>query len=99
MPPSPIRTLPLPAPPTDARNGTSPSTSVSFASNVAGTITSGVSRGVGPAVSSTATGASPTGVTWIDTVAGADVDVPSLTVYVKLAAPLKSGFGTNRITP
>ena len=34
------------------------------------------------------TGASLTGLTVIDTVAGADVRVPSLTVKVKLSGPL-----------
>ena len=40
-----------------------------------------------------ATGPSLTGVTAILTVAGADSRAPSLTVKVKLSAPLKSALG------
>jgi hypothetical protein len=38
-------------------------------------------------------GASLTGFTVIDTVAGADAPLPSFAVYVKLSVPLKSGSG------
>jgi len=57
----------------------------------AGTL-SGVSSAV-PYESATATGASLTGATVIETVAGALVARPSVAVKVKLSAPLKSAPG------